>query len=320
MSDNQDQTPQWVFTAREDIEKAEQGLSDIQSSGRADIVRGLETEKAAQKLHQELSQFRQVLDQRISPSAWNDEIIDIAGRQLSASLGLIRNDIQLLASQYGELDQQEQGMHMYLNDAVNVTAITSGSAGYMIAQIERRFQTIAPQYGSIFEVTSPEQIGSHQKTYNELEETLNRIDPKYLPMLIGSEAALHSSAVDHLSQAAHSMRDLFQKMIEDLAPTDDVKRQPWFAPTDGAPGKVSRMSRLRYILYGSGEMLDKHEIGRLDQVAEEAKTSLDLAMARAHDHDPDLTERDVELAIDHARFWLLEVLKRYVMRHNRGAT
>jgi hypothetical protein len=136
-------------------------------------------------------------------------------------------------------------------------------------------------------------------------------------MLRGSEEALHNEGTDHLSHAAHSMRDLFQQLIEHLAPSEAVKAQSWFVATPGAPGGVSRMSRLRYMLYGTGENLDEEELRQLDDAAERAKIALDVSIARAHDHDPQLTGAEVELAIEHARFSLLEVLRRYAQRRER---
>ena len=314
VSDSQNQTPRWMSTARAHIKEAKEYLSVVQSAGQADIRRGLETVRATDKPLQQLSYLEQVLDQRASPSVWNDEIVHITGSQLSANAASVQSDAKRLAGLCGERNQTEQARHMTFISAINMTATSSGSMVYLGAQMERRLQTITPSYRPVFEFTKPELFGSRQKIYDELTEILNLFDPKYLDMLKGSETALYGTTEDHLSQAAHSMRDLFQQLMEHLAPTDAVKQQPWFKPTPGAPDQVSRMSRLKYILYGSGEMLNEFDTKRLDEVADGAKTSLDLAIARAHDHDPDLAEADVELAIDYARFSLLEVLKERGLR------
>ena len=86
---------------------------------------------------------------------------------------------------------------------------------------------------------------------------------------------------------------------------------PGFEPVAGAPGGVSRRSRLQFMLYGSGENVDEDTIRQLDELAEIAKTSLDLCIARTHGHDPTLTKEEVVYAIDHARNELLNVLKLY---------
>ena len=192
------------------------------------------------------------------------------------------------------------------------TGTTAGSALYLSAQIERRFESQVSNYTLVMNTVSPEAVGSRDETFRRLGEILRSFDPKYINMLEGSEEALQKDGPDHLSQAAHSMRDLFQQIIEDLAPSEAVKQQPWFEPTPGSPTGVSRRSRLRHILYGSGAYFDEADIRQLDEAATTAKTALDLCIARAHDHDPELRTIEVELAIDHARFALLQVLKRYV--------
>jgi hypothetical protein len=134
-------------------------------------------------------------------------------------------------------------------------------------------------------------------------------------MLLGSEEALQQMEVyDHSSHAAHLTRDLFQQLVEHLAPSKAVEQQPWFEPTPEAPGWVSRRSRLRYILYGSGALFDEEGTKLLDESADSAKVALDLCIARAYNHHPELEKSEVQLAIDQVRFALLEVLKKYRAR------
>jgi hypothetical protein len=65
------------------------------------------------------------------------------------------------------------------------------------------------------------------------------------------------------------------------------------------------------MLYGSGENVDDRTIQQLDEQSDIAKDSLDLCIARAHNHDPSLTKEEVLLGIDQARNTLLHVLKLY---------
>jgi hypothetical protein len=65
------------------------------------------------------------------------------------------------------------------------------------------------------------------------------------------------------------------------------------------------------MLYGSGENVDDRTIQQLDELSDIAKNSLDLCIARAHDHDLSLTKEEVLLGIDQARNALLQVLKSY---------
>jgi hypothetical protein len=67
-------------------------------------------------------------------------------------------------------------------------------------------------------------------------------------------------------------------------------------------------------LYGSKIGIDDKEIDQRDLLADKAKTALDLIIKRAHDHDPNLTNEQVRVAIDHARYQLNAVLRIYLGR------
>lgn len=314
MNENDEQLPAWLRSARSDVEKTKRHWESILSEGDADISRGLEIGKVARQQLRGLNYLEQTLSQNVRPNMWNDEVVGATGPHLAGTLSTYEQTGNRMAHLYEVFGQRKQEEHEYFLNVVSNTAFSAGSAIYMGAEIERRFEVTIPDYKPVLETVKPDQLGSRQQILDELRVLLRPFDPKYLHMLEGSEAALQMESQDHLSQAAHSMRDLFQQLIEDLAPADAVKQQPWFEPTPGAPGGVSRMSRLRYISYGSGETFDEDEIKQLDEAAEGAKIALDLSIARAHDHDPQLKKPQVELAIDHARFSLLEVLKRYKAR------
>ena len=317
MSKEKEKKPQWVLAANQNLIQAKLDINVIRQAGQADIRRGLETVKGAEQRIQELNYLERVLGQNLSPASWDDEVVRVTGTSLGGSASAFQRDIHHLAELYTGFSEQKETQHRYLTNAINNTGVSSVSMVYMGAQIERRLEAITPAYKPQFDLSQPEQISSRQQVYNELAEILQPLNSKYLYMLKGSEDALHRSGADNLSQAAHSMRDLFQQIIEDLAPTNVVKQQPWFNPTPDAPGEVSRMSRLRHILYGTGIAFDEREIEQLDAAAMSAKNALDLSIARAHSHDPELTPAEVELAIDHARFSLLQVLKRYSSRRDQ---
>jgi hypothetical protein len=317
MSETEKRIPGWVFSARNAVEKAKQHWERVRLEGQADIRRGLEISKGAARRLEELNYLEQTLGQDLHADMWNDEVVSVTGTYLAGTISYHEQASSRIAGLYTSFGQYKQEKHEYLISAISDTALTSGSAIYMNAGIERRFEAITPNYKPVLEAVQPEQIGSRQQVLDELGILLRPFGPKYLHMLRGSEEALRKESLDHLSQAAHSMRDLFQQLIEHLAPTVAVKLQPWFESTHGAPGGVSRMSRLRYILYGAGETLDEEVVEQLDEAAKRARDALDLAIARAHDHDPQLTKPEVQLAVDHARFSLLEVLKRYKARREQ---
>lgn len=318
MSDKDEQNPAWVISTRNDITKAKDHWEAIRAAGQAEIKRGLEVTKIANQRLQELSYLEQTFCQKLPPHVWNDKIISSTGTHLAGTISSYEQSGNRIATTYSGAAQYQQFQHQQFLNSANNIILTSGSVVYMSAEIERRIEAINQGYRLVFEAMKPEQISSRQAILDELRQYLNAYDPKYVHMLAGSEEALHSQGVDHLSQAAHSMRDMFQQLIEQIAPSEAVKSQPWFVSTPGAPGGVSRMSRLRYMLYGTGIDLDEDELRRLDEAAEQAKIALDVSIARAHDHDPQLTKDEVELAIDHARFSLLEILKRYSQRRTES--
>jgi hypothetical protein len=302
--------PDWVRSSGEKVEQIKQHLEVVRQEGRAEIKRGLEKAKLARDLEQEIDYVGHVVLQHLPGEIWSDEIAAMSGVQLDGTLDYYQRETAQLAGMIREVAPSAEEHHECIIGILSNTISPSGSAVYLGAAIEHRFQAISPQYKPQYPVDMPARIGSRQELLKRLRVQLADYDGGFAHILDGSEEALKREDPDHLSQAAHSMRDLFQQLIEYLAPSAVVKRQPWFDPTPGAPGGVSRRSRLRYILYGSGKHFDKETISELDMLASNAKDALDLAMARAHDHDPSLTKGEVELAVDHARFYLSEVLRR----------
>lgn len=320
MDDKADQIPEWLLSTRNHIPKAKQHWEAIRAEGLAEIKRGLEVTKIASRRLQELDYLEQTFSQELPASIRRDRVIHPTGVSLAGTVGHYEQVGGRIATFYSNTGQSRQHHHAQFWSAVNSITPTAGTIVYMGAEIEKRIESLAPNYQPVFEVIKPAQISSRLKTFNKLGQILDAYDPKYVHMLKGSEEALYHEGTDHLSQAAHSMRDLFQQLIEHLAPSEVVKSQLWFVATSGAPGGVSRMSRLRYMLYGGGENLNEEELHQLDEAAERAKAALDVSIVRAHDHDPQLTRAEVELAIDHARFSLLEVLRRYTQRRGGRRT
>jgi hypothetical protein len=312
MSENQSDRPNWLDESLDNIKQIRENIDPIRQEGRREIRRGLEKLRKTNELTQELSYVEQTLGQdSISSGLWDDEIVTASGIHLAKTLNRYAestNHLRGLVSRGSAFggERHEEFMRAYTN-----TSIQSGTAAYLSAGIERRFETVESEYQPLLTIKPPERLASREKLLNKLRKQLSKYESKFVSMLDGSESALEQDGPDHLSQASHSMRDLFQQLIESLAPTKAVKMQPWYEPVAGPPGGVSRRQRLRYMLYGSGIGIDSEILEELDETANEAKDALDLAIARAHDHDPNLSLEEVKLAIDLARFSLSEVLKIY---------
>lgn len=311
MTKSQSSTPKWVQASRESVDKIREETGSIRRAGQEEIRMGLEHVTVANNIEREVDYVGRIVFQDHSEEVWNDEVVMASGIHLAGMLDNLSSRAGLLSNYAIASVQAQEEPHGRFVLAVSSTVGSSGSAVYIGAAVESRIHAIQPEYKPYYIDSPPERLTSREQQFKELAEVLAGYDVKFGNMLEGSEAALELESPDHLSQAAHSMQDLFQQLLEHLAPSEVVKSQPWFESTEGAPGGVSRRSRLRYLLYGSGESIDEGIIDQLDITAHAAKQSLDLCIARAHDHDPSLTDDEVRLAIDQARFSLAKVLELY---------
>ena len=311
MSDNEKEIPKWVKDSKEHLESIVPKVEAIKKEGQAEIKRGLEKVGEANDLLSEANYLAQVLNQPHDPQYWNDEIVTISGSWMEKRIEALDKGLDEILGLAKEEGNLSAGYHQQFMNALPSTDSNAGTAIYLGAGIERRFTVIEPTYSAILFDFEPKRITSRDTLFQDLKNILEPFGKQYVAMLDGSESALLTNTPDSQSQAAHSMRDCFQQLLEQLAPSKVVETQPWFQTTAGAPGGISRRSRLRYMLYGSGENIDDKTIQQLDEVTEVAKNSLDLCIARAHEHDPGLTKEEVQLVVDQGRTALLNVLKQY---------
>jgi hypothetical protein len=301
--------PEWLCRVRSGIVAVRAKIAAMRREGQREIRRGLEKVEQADRLDRDVQYLDRVFNVEFPAECRNDEIVTVSGGWLANRFVDLETRLEVASSSAlkgGEVGEQQ---HAYFIRAVNSTENSSGSAVYLGALIENRIHALAPEYSPFYSDYPPERISDRHVL---LERLLTRIAPyggKFVSMLQGSEEALSRDDPDSCSQAAHSMRDCLQQLIEYLAPPDAVRAQPWFQPVAGPPDGVSRLQRFRFILYGSGENLDEATLTSLDETAEIAKNALDLCIARAHEHDPTLTHEETQLAIDHARHALNSVLQ-----------
>jgi hypothetical protein len=301
--------PQWLQNVRAAISSIRKKVISIRQEGQEEIHRGLEKVESADRIDRDIDYLDRVFSVDIPSKDLNDEIIMISGSYLSQ--GLMDADDRLseaitIATVAGKHSQEQHG---YFVRAVTDSDSSSGSAVYMGASIENRLHTLNPRTTMVFEEDPPGRIADRENMFKELEAKLAPHGDKFVSMLRGSEQSLNRDDEDALSQATHSMRDCFQQLIEHLAPTDAVKAQPWYEPVKGPPEGVSRRQRLKFILYRSGEDMDEETLSSLDKLADSAKNSLDLCIARAHNHDSQLKKKEILLSIDHARYALNRVME-----------
>ena len=309
---NTNEIPKWVQNTRADVTDIKLLLEKQKKKDQAEAKRGLEKVKKTDELIIEADYISQVVNQDHDSGFWEDEIVSASGIRLEFGIRSLKEDL-IDAQKEGEsLYNLVEDYHAKYYGVVTSTDGSSGSAVFLSASIEKRNSIIEPAYHPININTNIKLLTSRDSIYKDLLKVISEFDEKYKLMIEGSETTLNYDSPDNLAQAAHSMRDCFQSIIEELAPTKVVKTQSWFTSTEGAPSGVSRRSRLRFIFYGSGENVDEKLITRLNNQADIAKDSLDLIIGRAHDHDPSLDKDEVVIAIDQARFSLLNVLKAYL--------
>jgi hypothetical protein len=84
-----------------------------------------------------------------------------------------------------------------------------------------------------------------------IQDFLRNIDPMLELKRVGAWEAVDSDRPDGCAQAAHSMREVLRQLLDKLAPTEEVKKAPWYEkPQSGSP--VTRAMRIRFSIEKSG--------------------------------------------------------------------
>jgi len=308
---DEDQLPKWVKEGQDHFPSINQKIKAVKEEGQAETKRGIEKIQKADELQREVDYLAHVYFQAHDPQHWGDEIVTQSGIMMTNRIKLFDEDLSTIQDYATSAKVVNEDNHRHFLSAVLTSGSSAGTAVYLGASVENRFRAIEPTYKLAPEALEPKRLTSRETLFSDLKSILKPFGEKYVAMLEGSEAASANDNPDSQSQAAHSMRDCFQMLIEQLAPNKVVESQPWFVPVEGPPAGISRRSRLRYMLYGSGENIDDGLIQRFDELADIAKISLDICIARAHEHDPSLTKEEVRLGIDQARNSLVQILELY---------
>ena len=311
---NDESINQWIDESLEYIDQAVPTIESIKRSGLSEAKRGLEKVNKAEQLLIYMNYVRRILSAHQKTNVWSDPIITASLVDLSHQLLNFNNDLNDIAFGISNSDSYGREYHSRFIGTDGSTDSTGGTIAYLGANIELRIKSNDPYYEPVILDEEPDILPSRTDVLADLVSLLKPYNEKYIAMVEGSEESLFSGETDSLSQAAHSMRDCFEQLIRELAPTNVVKNQPWFEPTPEAPGDVSRRSRLRYILYGSGVSYDQPIVDRFDDLADIAKKSLDICIGTAHSHELMLSQESAQLAIDQARYNLFTILKLYNAR------
>jgi len=299
------------------INRAIDKIIILNKSGISDVKRGLDKIQETNEMLPGLYYLRGVFNGDYNPAVWEDTIITGSLPAVNNQLSYVNNDLDGFVKITLSADENANEAQNYLVEKVSSTDYTAGTAISLGVNIENRIQVISPSYEPKYLTQNSEIFSSREQILSDLISILQPYNEEFILMIKGSESALLSNAPDTFSQSAYSMRDCYEKVLKFLAPSDVVKAQPWFEPTQGAPENVSRRSRIKYMLYGSGEYSEESEIARLDDEAGIAKDTLDVCIKRAHLHDPSLTRKEIMATIDLARRSLLRILTLYMQFHSK---
>lgn len=108
-----------------------------------------------------------------------------------------------------------------------------------------------------------------KKIQEELDFYLTKINPNLPTRRKGAWETFHSPGSDQLSQAAHTMRDIFAKIITEFASNDTVEKAKWWQPDIDAKDRVSLRQRIRFLIYGEEEATNKEELESMMQKVKE---------------------------------------------------
>jgi len=306
----------WNSISKNEIQKIRTIIEQLIEKENSRIRQGIERYNNLARLRNQIDYLDNIVSISDREDFQRDRIISISGEYLSNNLGDISGylgSVALISSEHQFLNDQ---YHIdFLNKFDNLS-ISSGSSMYVGGTIEQRICVLDTNLTNNFRENPFTSNELREQILEDLVNELSLFGEKFVNMVKGSEKTLNTETYDHLSQAAHSMRDCFEQIIKQLAPTEIVKDAPWFTPDEGPPDGVSRRSRIRYMLYVHGNNVDFEELNNLDNLSSEAKSLLDLCINRAHNHDPLLTNKEVQISIDATRFILLKILRQY--RKYRG--
>ena len=306
MSDSNKKLPDGLFAAREDARRTLDNMAKLEADSNDRIDFELENLDCYRGLKERMHYVVQELEESYSPQAWKDEGTQQLRQQVSGTLSVLVGATGNAVQRSRQLGHPEDPQWGEFKNATAATFDTAGSAAYSVAQIK---VVAHPRKQDVSLSADWQQVMAPEQPLEDLEQLLSEFDPRYLNMLEGARQGLRQPGADRPRQAAHSMRELFMQIVRELAPSEAVKAQPWYDPgqDDTDKGKVSRKSRIRYILYGSGRGFDDDQLAQLDQLAGSALKALDVCTGKTHGHNPELAE--AKIAVTHAASALGAILR-----------
>lgn len=131
-------------------------------------------------------------------------------------------------------------------------------------------------------------LKEEKEIQDELDRELREIDPSLCKRRKGAWQTFFSVSADKKAQAAHSMREIFRKLISMWASNDDVKKAEWWLPVKDAKDGVSNKQRIRFLLFGSGDIKYPDVFESINQEVEKIYESFALLNKTAHGSEQEI--------------------------------
>ena len=126
------------------------------------------------------------------------------------------------------------------------------------------------------------EVGGKELRGTILQEFLTGLDPELERKRQGAWQTLEGSTADRHAQAAHSMREVLQQLLDRLAPREQVERAPWYSKLKQGQG-VTRSMRVRWAIAGDSTNISQSLLRLIDSLAEAVDATYARLSAEGHE-------------------------------------
>jgi len=97
----------------------------------------------------------------------------------------------------------------------------------------------------------------------------------------GAWQALESGTQDGPAQATHSMREVLRQILDNLAPTADVQKAPWYKKLKEGP-PVTRAMKIRYAITGTSDVESESTLSLINGMSDAVNSMYAKLSAESH--------------------------------------
>jgi len=183
-----------------------------------------------------------------------------------------------------------------LKGKIDYLGMVRGKDNPIYINFMHKFRELAPDYVKVGETNlqflirsaspalsmhtfRPTEVGAHVEA--NLSDLLNAIDPYFENKRNGAWVTFNGNSPDKIAQAAHSMREVLNQLLEKLAPDQNVIKASWYIePTKGQ--KVTRKMRVRHILSDESQPASKSAVNFIESLSNTADEMYGQLSKEAH--------------------------------------